>query len=162
MAQFLSWTPDLSLGIDIIDNQHKRIVDYINHLETARIDRDGAAISRVLEELVDYTVSHFSLEEAMMEAANYGFLKPHQKVHELFVRRVSDYQQRFKRGEDVETVAGDLQTTLVTWLTNHIKREDMDFGPAVRASLRANALGQSEASNQGWLGNTMRTLFGGK
>lgn len=153
----LSWTPDLSVGIEVIDAQHKRIVDYINQLHEARIRGDKEAISRVIEELVDYTLSHFSFEESMMEEAHYRFLAPHKKVHELFVRRVGEYQQRFKLGEDVATVAADMQNTLVTWLMNHIKREDMDYGPTVRASLGEDKLKHSEATKSGWL----RRFFGG-
>lgn len=157
MAELLSWTPDLSVGIEVIDAQHKRIVEYINQLHEARLRGDKDAIARVIEELVDYTLSHFSFEESMMEEAHYRFLAPHKKVHELFVRRVSEYQQRFKMGEDTAVVAADMQNTLVTWLMNHIKREDMDYGPTVRASLGEDKLKQVEAAKSGWL----RRFFGG-
>ncbi|MCE9571361.1 MAG: bacteriohemerythrin, partial [Rhodocyclales bacterium] len=151
MAQLLSWTPDLSVGIDIIDKQHMRIVDYINQLHEARIRQDKEAIAQVIEELVDYTLSHFSFEESMMEEAHYRFVAPHKRVHELFVRRVSEYQQRFKLGENVEIVAGDMQNTLVTWLMNHIKREDMDYSAAVIANMGADKLKETEAANHsGW------------
>ena len=163
MAQLLAWTPDLSVGIDIIDNQHKRIVEYINQLHEARIRQDKEAISQVIEELVDYRLSHFSFEESMMEEAHYRFLAPHKRVHELFVRRVAEYQQRFKLGENVEVVAGDMQNTLITWLMNHIKREDMDYGPVVRASMGDDKLKEAESeSHSGWLGNALRRFFGGK
>ena len=163
MAQLLTWTPDLSVGIEIIDNQHKRIVEYINQLHEARIRQDKEAISQVIEELVDYTLSHFSFEESMMEEAHYRFLAPHKRVHELFVRRVAEYQQRFKLGENVEVVAGDMQSTLITWLMNHIKREDMDYGPVVRASMGDDKLKEAESeSHSGWLGNALRRFFGGK
>jgi len=156
--KLLSWTPDLSVGIEVIDSQHMRIVEYINMLHEARIRGDKDAIAQVIEELVDYTLSHFSFEESMMEEAKYRFLAPHKKVHELFVRRVSEYQQRFKMGEDVETVAGDMQNTLVTWLMNHIKREDMDYSATVRASLGEDKLKVAEAKKSGWLSR----FFGGK
>jgi hemerythrin len=137
MTQLVSWTPDLSVGIDAIDDQHKRIVDYINQLHEAGQRKDREAISRVLEGLVEYTVSHFSFEEAMMAQARYRFAGPHKKVHELFTRRIAEYQDRFKVGEDV---AIEMQSTLITWLMNHIKREDMNYSVAVRASLGAEGL----------------------
>lgn len=155
--QLITWTPDLSVGIEVIDAQHMRIVDYINQLHEARMRNDKEAIARVIEELVDYTLSHFSFEESMMEEAKYRFVAPHKKVHELFVRRVSEYQQRFKLGEDVATVAGDMQNTLVTWLMNHIKREDMDYSATVRASLGDDKLKQTAAKKSGWLSR----FFGG-
>jgi hypothetical protein len=46
---------------------------------------------------------------------------------------------------------------------NHIKREDMDYGPAVRASMGDDKLKQAGSDNHsGWLGNALRRFFGGK
>ncbi|MDP2825528.1 MAG: bacteriohemerythrin [Sulfuritalea sp.] len=137
MAQLVSWTPDLSVGIDAIDDQHKRIVDYINQLHEAGLHQDREAVNRVLEDLVDYTMSHFSFEEAMMEQARYRFAAPHKKVHELFTRRIAECRQRFQQGEDV---AVEMQSTLIKWLMNHIKHEDMNYSVAVRASLGVEGL----------------------
>jgi len=137
MAQLVSWTADLSVGIDAIDVQHKRIVDYINQLHEAGLNKDRDAISRVLEELMEYTVSHFSFEEELMEQARYRFAAPHKKVHELFTRRIAEYRHRFKLGEDV---AVEMQSTLIKWLMNHIKREDMNYSLAVRTSLGEEGL----------------------
>lgn len=147
----------MSLGIEIIDAQHQRIVEYINLLHEARIRGDKDAIARVIEELVDYALSHFSFEEALMEQAHYPFLEPHRRVHEAFAHRISEYRQRFKLGEDAALVAADLQNTLVVWLMNHIMREDMDYGPAVRASLGETKLTQTATTKSGWL----RRFFGG-
>lgn len=146
------------MGIEIIDAQHRRIVEYINLLHEARMRGDKDAIARVIEELVDYTLSHFSVEEALMEQARYPFLEPHKRVHEAFARRIGEYRQRFKLDEDTAVVATDLQNTLIVWLMDHIKREDMDYGPAVRASLGGNNLTQTTTTKSGWL----RRFFGGK
>ncbi|MCK9379432.1 MAG: bacteriohemerythrin [Sulfuritalea sp.] len=132
MAQLLSWTADLSVGIDAIDDQHKRIVHYINQLHEARLTQDRNDVAAVIEGLVDYTLSHFRFEEAMLQKALYPMLPVHKKVHRLFIRRISDYQQRFALGNDV---AEELLITLVKWLGNHIKCEDMDYSPIVRARI---------------------------
>ncbi len=133
MGNKLVWTPDLNTGIDVIDKQHKRIVDYINQLHDASISgQQREAIGEVIDELVDYTLSHFAFEESMQEEANYPFYKAHKKVHDLFVKRVSSYQERFKQGDDVSE---DLNNMLVTWLFNHIKRDDADYVASVKANL---------------------------
>jgi hemerythrin len=91
------WSKDLETGFSVIDNQHKRIVEYINDLYEARtIGLKREDIGKVIDELVDYTLSHFVFEESMQEEAHYPYLKAHKKVHELFVRRVAEYQERFK------------------------------------------------------------------
>lgn len=137
MTKFLEWTPALSVGIDAIDEQHKRIVAYINQLQEARLAHDRNAVAAVIDGLVDYTLSHFRFEEAILRKASYPMLPVHQKVHGLFIRRIRDYQQRFALGKDVSE---ELQETLAKWLVSHIKREDMDYSATVRARLSANEL----------------------
>ncbi|MCG7908078.1 MAG: bacteriohemerythrin, partial [Candidatus Thiodiazotropha taylori] len=86
---YLVWTKELETGIEVIDGQHERIVDYINKLHDARLNNDLSAIGDIIAATVDYTMSHFSFEEALIEDAGYEFVRPHKKVHELFIRRVS-------------------------------------------------------------------------
>ena len=161
MAQFLEWSPDLSMGVEIIDDQHKRLVEYVNQLDEARIRRDRGAIARVIAELVDYTVSHFAFEEVMMEEAGYRFLKAHKRVHATFIEHVGVFQQRFKSGEDVELVATDMQATLVKWLMKHIKCEDMDYSETVRATLREESLKPEEGAGAGWMHAALKRIFRG-
>lgn len=142
------WTSDLDTGIDVIDNQHKRIVDYINQLESAVRQNDRAAVGAVLSDLVDYTISHFAFEENLQEEAGYMFVKPHKSVHEMFIKRVSRFQEKHYAGDDV---AQQLHTMLVSWLVDHIKRDDMAYVSAVKEKMLA-VIATQEASNKvGWL-----------
>jgi len=129
----LIWSEDLNTGIDVIDKQHRRIVDYINQLHDARTgEHKQEDIAKVIDELVDYTLSHFAFEESMQEEAKYPFMKAHKKVHDLFARRVGEFQERLNLGEDVSE---QLNNMLVTWLFNHIKRDDADYVASVKSNL---------------------------
>ena len=133
MAKFI-WTDQLNIGIEVIDQQHRRIVEYINMLDDARSNGySREEVAGVINQLVDYTLSHFAFEEIMQEEAKYPFLKAHKKVHDLFTQRVSEYQARFNKGEDVTKAFSSL---LVTWLFNHIKRDDADYVESVKAHLQ--------------------------
>lgn len=132
MAKFV-WTDQLNVGIEVIDQQHRRIVEYINQLDDARSNGySREEIGYLINDLVDYTISHFGFEESLQEEANYPFLKSHKKVHELFTKRVSEYQTKFTQGEDVSKA---LNSLLVTWLFNHIKRDDVDYVASVKQHL---------------------------
>ena len=126
---FMKWSGDLDTDIQVIDNQHRRIVDYINELHDAIEHHSRDEVSTVLEQLVEYTMSHFAFEEDLMQEAGYPFLHAHQKVHRLFERKVSDFVQRHELGEDVSR---QLLTLLRTWLVNHIKRDDADYKDSVK------------------------------
>lgn len=129
----LNWVPALNIGIEEIDRQHRRIADYINRLYALRETPDRKLLGVVIAETVDYTLSHFTFEEAMIEEAGYMFSGPHKRVHELFIRRVTEIQQRFEAGEDV---ANELHGMLSRWLFNHIRNEDRGYVDTVKAYQR--------------------------
>lgn len=129
----LNWVPALNIGIEEIDRQHRRIADYINRLYALRETPDRKLLGVVIAETVDYTLSHFAFEEAMIEEAGYMFSGPHKRVHELFIRRVTEIQQRFEAGEDV---ANELHGMLSRWLFNHIRNEDRGYVDTVKAYQR--------------------------
>ncbi len=147
----IQWSADLSTGIQVIDNQHQRIVDYINKLGHAQEHHSREEVATVLDELVDYTLSHFAFEESLMEEAHYPYINAHKRVHKLFVKRVADYQQRFKLEEDI---AEELLNTLRAWLVNHIKNDDQDYADDVRKTM------QNTASGGGWLSRSLKKFFG--
>ena len=130
----LVWTEKLNIGVEVIDQQHRRIMEYINQLELANETMYSSRDMGVLiHDLVDYTISHFGFEESLQEEAGYPFLKAHKKVHEMFTRRVSEFQSRFDRGENVSR---ELHNMLVTWLFNHIKVDDADYVKSVQYYLQ--------------------------
>ncbi|MEJ2479475.1 MAG: bacteriohemerythrin [Acidihalobacter sp.] len=147
----IQWTSDLDTGIPVIDKQHRRIVEYINQLDHARTHHSRDEVSNVLDQLVDYTLSHFAFEESLMEDAEYPFVNAHKRVHALFVKRIADYQQRFKVGEEIDA---ELQVSLTTWLLNHIKNDDNDYAADVRRSLGG------EESKGNWGARSLKKFFG--
>lgn len=145
MAYF-EWDSSLSIGIDIIDQQHKRIIDYINELDVVLSTKNFDQLKTIINELVDYTITHFAFEEEMMDKANYPFSSAHKKVHKVFTDRVASYQQRLKDGEDI---SNELMGELKIWLTNHIKKDDKDYSSVVFKVL----------NKQGWFGGGIRSAL---
>ena len=151
----ITWTKDLDTGIEVIDHQHRQIVDFINQLEAAKTAKDMEKVKTVVDACVDYTLSHFAFEESLQEEAGYLYCKPHKKVHELFARKVAEYQQRVNLGDDV---ADELHGMLARWLVNHIKRDDADYVTAVKGNM-TTVIKQKEEKKEtkGWLAR----FFGG-
>jgi hemerythrin len=154
------WDSKLDTGIEVIDAQHRRIVEYINELEIAKSKLDKHLVNDVIEQLIDYTQSHFGFEEEMMAEAGYKFLKPHKKVHELFVRRVTDFTLRAARGEDV---VEELHSMLSKWLINHICSEDRDYAEIVKKMTEdggdANKKADAEPAHHGFISGLLGRFF---
>ncbi|AVO52090.1 bacteriohemerythrin [Ectopseudomonas mendocina] len=152
---YLDWSDDLDTGIRVIDDQHKRIVAMINQLDAAQRAASQEQAGEVIDELIDYTVSHFAFEEAMIEEAGYIFTKAHKRVHALFIKRVEDYRERFNRGEDI---ADELKGMLGRWLFSHIRSDDRNYVEAVNQNLRRLS---ADVSEGGWLRRAGRRFFRG-
>jgi hemerythrin len=151
---YLHWSSDLDTGIDVIDKQHRRIVDYLNELSSANSAGDQAVTNHVLNELVDYTLTHFAFEEELQEKAGYPFLKAHKRVHEIFTKRIAEFQKRAAAGENV---APELLSMLRIWLVNHIKGDDADYAPSVKKTLNLEG---TVDNTGGWLGSALKKFFG--
>ncbi len=146
------WSDELNTGIEEIDLQHRRIVDFINSLQVAKAQQDPAMIAEVVSSCVDYTATHFSYEESLQREAGYEFLDVHRKVHAMFTQRISEYQRRLKTGDDV---VDELHDMLARWLINHIKLDDADYVGAIKMH-QASLLKQSK--NKGGKGFISKLL----
>ncbi len=143
----LIWSSELNTGIAVIDRQHQRIVEYINELDDARNSGHKMEdLGKVIDEMVDYTLSHFAFEESLQEEASYPFLKAHKRVHELFTNKVAALQHSFSLGEDVSE---ELHKMLFNWLYNHIKRDDADYVEYVNKNIQQ---GNFVAKKKGFFG----------
>ncbi|MBK9654625.1 MAG: bacteriohemerythrin [Rhodanobacteraceae bacterium] len=116
----VQWSPAFATGVREIDDQHKRLVDYINELQTPGGPGNGG-VSRVLESAIDYTLYHFAFEEALMESRGYPLLDAHKNVHDAFAQELRALKARFVAGT---MTADQLREALARWLFDHISRAD--------------------------------------
>lgn len=147
---YMEWTRDLESGLPVIDEQHKRIVEFINELHDASQTGNIDETNHVMEGLLNYTVTHFEFEEDLQEKAGYPFLKAHQRIHEIFMKKVAEIRARSNKGEDV---AQELLKLLKGWLASHIKGEDRDYVEAVKKIVESD-----DREVSGWL-NTLLKKF---
>lgn len=143
----MEWNETYNIGIEVIDNQHRQILDYINALEQVKNTGQRDKIKEVLEDLIDYTQSHFSFEENLLEQVSYQYLPSHRGIHELFVKRLNDYRLKFEKGEAIEN---DLYRLLSKWLINHIQHDDQDYVDAVRDNMLSYLRKQEQKKGKGW------------
>ena len=128
VADLMPWSSSLENGVSEFDNQHHRLVDLINELYRAmKTGRGNDVVIKVLDELVDYTGTHFAAEEKLMVEHQYPDYDSHIIIHREFVAKVVDFQNKLKSGE--ATLSLDLLEFLKDWLIGHIKGVDRKYGP---------------------------------
>ncbi len=136
---YWSWDSSLSVGIDFIDAQHRRILDYINELDVAKRHNDVEKVSKVLNDMVDYTNTHFVCEEDIMRQIGYPLVDSHKEVHDAFAKNILNYARLHKDGQDITR---KLMSDLKLWLTTHIKNDDKDFAPYAAKYVRKASRGR--------------------
>jgi hemerythrin len=128
----VQWTDDLSVGIGVIDEQHKMLIQHLNNLTKSIERRQGpAAIAETLGFLIEYTHFHFSAEEKHMAACNYPKLEHHQMKHNEFRTALGNSEKDFTEEGATRALAHSIDTLLVAWLIKHIRGVDVDFGEFV-------------------------------
>ncbi len=122
----IAWSDDYGVGIQEIDEQHKRLVTLINDLYTAVAQKQNhARLSKVLDELVEYTKIHFAVEECLMRLFDYKEYAAHKAIHDDIVDKVLTFQAKFRSGDD--KVGMELLMFLKDWLINHIQKIDTQY-----------------------------------
>ena len=121
------WGNILSVEIDEIDEDHRKLVNIFNILNHAVTEGESQDyIAAVLEELVNCTAWHFSHEERLMLKYGYEELEEHRAVHQGLIKNARELQQKTLQA-DKPMVDEDIEY-LERWLTEHILTDDMRLG----------------------------------
>ena len=124
----ITWNESFSVGVNILDEQHHKIIDLINRFieqETQAFDRE--ILESILSELIEYGFEHLKLEEAMLEEHDYPDFQKHKHEHLLYVQKVTNSAKRKKSLNEDEFI--ELGEFLNQWWSDHILEEDMKYRP---------------------------------
>lgn len=125
------WNQDMSVGIDHLDDHHRRLIELLNQLGaavSAGNSRDVTGL--VLGELIRYVYYHFGEEERLMEAAGYDDLAAHRQSHRIMAEHVRGLESAYDRDPSA-VVAAELHGFLSDWLVHHIRSEDSRYVPCL-------------------------------
>ena len=124
--RYLEWKDEYCVGIDSIDQQHRKLVNLINQLQTAVDYSTGEEFERdALDELVDYTKTHFSYEEGLMRDNDYPEFEQHKRQHKEMFEKVEEVLAEYEK--DQETAMNNAVEYLKSWLINHINGTDKQY-----------------------------------
>ena len=123
----IQWSPILSVEVNEIDEDHRKLVGIFNILNHAVGEQASADyVEAVLEELISCTVWHFRHEERLMLGHGYPGLAEHKAEHDELIESARALQESFSR--EGRQVSGEQLEFLERWLTGHILAADMKLG----------------------------------
>ncbi len=127
----MQWTEDLSVRIESVDAQHKKLLTIINNLyDSMQVGKANDVMRRILMDLATYTREHFSHEERLFSQHGYPGAAGHQKSHAILIGQLKDLQDQVERRQPVSIKTFSF---LKKWLTEHIMKEDRQYAEFLRA-----------------------------
>jgi len=125
--EIIKWVDTYSVGVEEIDNQHKKLIGILNELYTAMsVGKGRDMLDKILSELTEYTVNHFYTEEKKMIVHAYPGYRQHKDEHNNFVGKINDFKNQYAKGNTRITI--ELVNFLKDWLVNHITTIDKQLG----------------------------------
>ena len=121
------WDEILSVGVDEIDEDHRKLVNIFNILNHSVIAEEPSDyLAATLAELINCTVWHFSHEERLMLKHRYEGIEEHKAEHRELIKSAKELQQEILQAD--KPVVDEHIEFLERWLTEHILTADLRLG----------------------------------
>jgi len=132
----IRWSEDLAIGVAEIDEQHREIFKRMEKLtEACRAGKGKDEIEETFLFLNDYVLTHFGLEEELMQKFNYPDYPFHKIQHRKFIQNFLDLKKTFEATGTSSELAIQANVLLMDWLAVHIRNYDKSMGVFLRAKL---------------------------
>ncbi|MFQ5475278.1 MAG: bacteriohemerythrin [Candidatus Nanoarchaeia archaeon] len=119
------WSPEYSVGVKILDEQHKQLILMMDKLIKSIDDQETKNLAENLDELRKLKENHFSTEEKYFKEFCYPEAETHIKEHDKFRKKVASLSGKCKKKE----IESSFETIdfLEDWLINHILEVDKRY-----------------------------------
>lgn len=141
-TMYAEFDESLVTGNEMIDGQHKELIDKINKL-VACCEQGGGKLEaiKMLDYLSDYTEFHFGAEEKLQEEISYPGIEEHRKQHADFKQAVSELHEMLEEEEGPsDAFVAAVNKNVIDWLYRHIKGFDRSVAEYKNMKAQADRL----------------------
>jgi len=127
-SELVTWSPTFSVGIRLIDQQHKGLLDMVNDMFNHVVGSEEAEreyFQRIIHKAVDYVKVHFATEERIMKATRFPGYLSHKGAHEDFILTVAQNIQEYRTGKKGNLLS--FTHFLREWILTHIAIMDKQY-----------------------------------
>ena len=126
-ACLIAWNENMSVGVQLLDDDHKKMLDMINDLHNGIVSGAGTErLGRVLDGLVHYLQQHFAHEEELFVQTGYPDAAAHIVLHREMSAKVLDLQKRYEKGK-FDSISVEALEMLQSWMTSHMQNADKKY-----------------------------------
>jgi len=130
----LQWEQAISVHVDSIDEQHKKLYAITNDLIDVFESGSGDFLS-VLTDLVNYTTVHFHDEQIILMNEKFPGLAAHSQEHDKFIAKTEEFLQLYD--QENQELGVKMVLFLKDWLAYHISKTDMEYAVFLAAKRAA-------------------------
>lgn len=133
MSDLIAWSPAMSVGVSILDEDHRRIMGLINKLHGAMTEGAGKeALAEIMSGLHIYIQLHFESEESLLKQTNYPEVDSQHEMHEDMHKKTKEILRQF-REEPNSVQPVEILLFLKNWWVEHIMKSDMKYADHLAA-----------------------------
>ncbi len=149
----LVWEQGMSVGIESLDNDHKKLIAILSQLMSAKDENHQKdSIIDIFEKLEYYCQSHFEREETLLASINYQQFDSHKKSHQAFINKIPELKvQWLSAVSEPEAVKEKIVLFLQEWLVKHILEEDLDYASAIHCHQEFKRYSSDKKAKKPWL-----------
>lgn len=128
---YFFWTPKLSVGVDMIDDEHKQWIAYINALHAGIEEgKDHEILEKLLDDVIAFSREHFEHEEGLFMETNYPDIKHHKELHDDYLKELEILKQRASQ-EKGAPLTLDVMLSIKAWFVDHVQEVDSQLAPYI-------------------------------
>ena len=137
----VEWSEKYSVGIDMINRQHRELVNQTNQLYKACLARDKEldnVFREAMSSMVEYVRFHFTAELELLQRIKYPKYQEHKKEHDGLIMKILGAAKDFNEGN--KFIPNNFVRTLKDWVFSHIAVYDQLYAAYVNEQKRKGLL----------------------
>lgn len=127
MSKEVEWNKQFNIGIDSIDNAHRKLFSIVHKLvHLSRDENNGQwACAEGIKYFKNYAIEHFADEEAYMRSIGYKNYEIHKRLHDdMRYKTLPALEKELKESNYSQESIQHFLGICLGWLTAHILIED--------------------------------------
>lgn len=130
----LLWCDQFSVGNNVIDSDHKYLIETINRVEQSVERKNRCELAAAFDALMQYSRAHFDREEKIAIAIGYKQVPHLSQSHQNLLKQLDQLRgDTDALGLEWPSDAAEHFTNFLRdWLINHVIREDQLMKPILQ------------------------------
>lgn len=135
----MKWDGSFTIGIEAIDEQHRKIFERLLAIENSVAKRDPWHILRfLLAQLAESMKFHLAVEEALLEITRYPGLQEHRNAHAKIIELMAELEDKLEHNAPGENLVGFFEH----WFVRHVLAHDREYARYMKEEFPASGARQ--------------------